>query len=100
MSRAEDLFNSWLYMDELTNEEILELEKDVREFFQSDEPIEDKKELWGYMENLSMFCSGIREGRFKNRKPSPPVFPKKRYTFELEIPEFVKRKIQHDSENK
>ena len=38
MSRAEDLFNRWYYLQELTNEEILELQQDVRDFFASDEP--------------------------------------------------------------
>lgn len=90
MSRAEDLFNRWYYMNELTNKEILELEKDVRDFFQSDEPKEDKEKLSGYMENLSMVCSAIREGYLENRKPSKLETPKKRMTFELEIPKFLK----------
>ncbi len=37
-----------------------------------------------------MFCNAIKEGYLEDRKPSPPVFPKKRYTFEIEIPEFLK----------
>ncbi len=92
MSRAEDLFNRWYYMNELTNEEILELEKDAEDFFASDEPEEDKEELSSYMENLSMVCNAIREGGLENRKPSKPQIPKKRMTFELEIPEFLKQK--------
>ena len=92
MSRAEDLFNSWLYMNELTNKEILELEKEIKEFFQSDEPEEDKEELGSCIESFFMVCNAIKEGRLENRKPSPPVFPKKRYTFEIEVPEFLKQK--------
>ncbi len=92
MSRAEDLFNRCYYMNELTNEEILELEKDVEDFFQSDEPEEDKEELAGCIESFDMICSAIHEGRLENRKPSKSETPKKRMTFELEIPEFLLKK--------
>ena len=90
MSKAEDLFNCIRYTQSLTNEEVLELEKEIEEFFQSDEPEEDKEKLGEYMECFSMFCNAIKEGYLEDRKPSPPVFPKKRYTFEIEIPEFLK----------
>ncbi len=45
MSKAEDLFNCIRYTQSLTNEEVLELEKEIEEFFQSDEPEEDKEKL-------------------------------------------------------
>ena len=92
MSRAEDLFNRYYYMDELTNEEILKLQQDIRDFFASDEPDDDKKELAGYTEHLSMVCCAIREGGLENRKPIKPTEPRKRMTFELEIPEFLLKK--------
>ena len=79
------------FLKEFLHEEpLLELEKEIEEFFQSDEPEEDKEKLGEYMECFSMFCNAIKEGYLEDRKPSPPVFPKKRYTFEIEIPEFLK----------
>lgn len=92
MSRAEDLFTRWHYISELTNEEILELGKEFDDFFESDEPEEDKKELSGYMESFNMLYNAVKEGRLDNRIPSKPIIPKKKYTFELEIPEFLKQK--------
>lgn len=94
MSRAEDLFNCCYYINELTNEEILELEKEVDNFFQSDEPEEDKEKLGEHMENFTMICNAIKEGYLENRKPIKSTEPKKRMTFELEVPEFLKRKIK------
>ncbi|MEY8321994.1 hypothetical protein AAK894_13135 [Lachnospiraceae bacterium 46-61] len=99
MSRAEDLFNRTYYTEELTNQEILDLKKEIKDFFQSNEPEEDKEELGSYMESFFMLCSAIEEGYLENRKPSPPVFPKKRHTFKLEIPEFMKRGIQSNVNN-
>lgn len=98
MSVAEDLYNRWYYMQDLTNEEILQLQKDIDDFFKSDEPEEDKEELAGYVEYLEMVCSAIREGGFKDRKPVKPTEPRKRVSFELEIPEFLKRKIKENEE--
>ncbi len=98
MSRAEDLYNHLFYMQDLTNEEILQLEKDIDDFFKSDEPEEDKEELAGYVECLGMICSAIREGSLENRKPVKPTKPRKRVSFELEIPEFLKRKIKENEE--
>lgn len=93
MSRAEDLFNRWFYLQELTNEEILELEKEVEDFFQSDEPEEDKEKFAGYMgDSFIMLCNAIREGGLENRVPIKFQEQKKRMTFEIEIPEFLKRK--------
>ncbi|MBD5089347.1 MAG: hypothetical protein HDT30_11165 [Clostridiales bacterium] len=46
-----------------TNEEWLQLKKDVNDFFQSDASEEDKKMLGGYTESLNMICSAIEEGR-------------------------------------
>ncbi len=92
MSRAEDLFNRCYYINELTNEEILELEKEVEDFFQSDEPEEDKEKLGEHMENFDMICSAIREGGLENRVPIKSTEPKKRMTFELEIPKFLLKK--------
>ncbi len=95
MSRAEDLFTRMHYTSELTNEEILELDKEIEDFFQSDEPEEDKQELGGYTEGFVMLCNAIREGRLDDRKPSKLITPKKKYTFELEIPEFLKRNTKN-----
>ena len=92
MTRAEELFTRMHYLSELTNEEILELQEDIRDFFQSDEPEEDKKELFGYTENLTMVCNAIREGGLENRKPIKSTKPRKKVTFELEIPEILKPK--------
>lgn len=46
-----------------TNEEWIELEKEVCAFFQSDASEDDKKMLSGYTECLHMFCNAIREKR-------------------------------------
>lgn len=46
-----------------SNDEVLELEKEVHAFFQSDASDEDKRRLVGYTETLAMICSAIREGR-------------------------------------
>ncbi len=101
MSKAEDLFNRWYYLQELTNEEILELQQDIRDFFASDEPEEDKEKLAGYMgDSFIMLCCAIREGGLENRKPIKPTEPRKRMTFELEVPEFLKRKGKENTENK
>lgn len=101
MSKAEDLFNRWYYLQELTNEEILELQQDIRDFFASDEPEEDKKKLGEYMENFTMICNAIKEGYLENRKPSKLETPKKRMTFEpFKVPEFLKRKGKENTENK
>ena len=101
MSRAEDLFNRWFYINELTNEEILELEKDIDNFFASDEPKEDKEKLGEYMENFTMICNAIKEGGLENRKPIKPTEPRKRVTFEpFEVPKFLKRKGKENTENK
>ena len=45
-----------------TNEEWLELKKDVLAFSQSDAPEEEKEMLGGYTESLNMICSAINEG--------------------------------------
>jgi len=93
MSKAEDLFNRWYYLQELTNEEILELQQDIRDFFASDEPEEDKEKLAGYMgDSFIMLCNAIREGGLENRVPIKSTDPKKRMTFELEIPKFLLKK--------
>lgn len=100
MSRAEDLFNRWYYLQELTNEEILELQQDVRDFFASDEPEEDKEKLAGYMgDSFIMLCNAIREGRLEDRVPIKFQEPKKRMSLELKIPEFLKRKIKENTKN-
>lgn len=100
MSRAEDLFTRMHYTNELTNKEILELDREIEEFFQSDEPEEDKQELRGYTESFVMICNAIREGKLDGRIPSKPTIPKKKYTFEpFEVPEFLKRKIKENTKN-
>ena len=42
-------------------EEWLQLREDVRAFFKSDAPEEDKRMLMGYTESLSMMCSAIED---------------------------------------
>ena len=100
MSRAEDLFTRMHYLDDLTNQEILDLQQEIRDFFKSDEPEEDKEKLAGYTESLCMICSAIREGGLEDRKPTKPTKPREKITFELEIPEFLKRKIKENEEKK
>ena len=96
MTRAEELFTRMHYTRELTNEEILELEKEVHDFFQSDEPEEDKEELGSCIECLFMLCNAIREGYLEDRTPSKPKLPKKEYTFKPEIPEFLRPKEKNN----
>lgn len=42
-------------------EEWLQLREDVRNFFKSDAPEEDKEMLLGYTESMSMICSAIED---------------------------------------
>nr|DAU88670.1 MAG TPA: hypothetical protein [Caudoviricetes sp.] len=42
-------------------EEWLQLREDVRAFFKSDAPEEDKAMLMGYTESMSMICSAIED---------------------------------------
>ena len=44
-----------------SKDEWLQLRADVRSFFESDAPEEDKKMLSGYTETLSMMCSAIED---------------------------------------
>lgn len=44
-----------------SKEEWLQLREDVRVFFKSDAPEEDKRMLMGYTESLSMICSAIED---------------------------------------
>jgi hypothetical protein len=44
-----------------SDEEWLELEKEVIEYLKSDASEEDKREVLGYTESLLMICSAIRE---------------------------------------
>lgn len=92
MTKAEELFTRMHYTRELTNQEILELEKEVDDFFESDEPEEDKEELGSCIESFTMLCNAIHEGYLEDRKPSKPKMPKRQYTFKVEIPEFLKVK--------
>ena len=99
MSKAEELFTRIHYTKELTNQEILDLKKEIKDFFQSNESEKDKEELGSRIESFFMLCNAIEEGYLEDRKPSKPIFPKKRYTFRLEIPECMKRKIQSNIDN-
>lgn len=92
MTKAEELFTRIHYTRELTNQEILELEKEVDDFFASDEPEEDKEKLASYTCPFRMLCSAIEEGYLEDRKPSKPIMPKRQYTFEIEIPGFLRVK--------
>lgn len=47
---------------EKDDEEWLRLREEVKEFFASDAPEEDKEMLRGYTETLNMMCAAIREG--------------------------------------
>ena len=51
--------------DKKSNEEYLELQKEVIEFLRSDASDEDKKMIRGYTESLSMICNAIRDGILK-----------------------------------
>lgn len=61
-TKAEELKNRIL-KSEKTNEDWLELKKDVLAFYQSDAPEEEKEMLGKYTETLNMVCSAIEEGR-------------------------------------
>lgn len=43
-------------------EECLALEEELKVYFASDAAEEDKREVGGYTESLSMICSAIRQG--------------------------------------
>ena len=61
MSKGEALFKRWLDMDELTDEEISELQKEIAEFLQSDEPEEDKRMLVEYMKSYAILSNAVYE---------------------------------------
>lgn len=61
-TEGEKLRNRIMFTDFKSNDEVLELEKEVEAFFQSDASNEDKKLVGGYTESLGMICSAIREG--------------------------------------
>lgn len=61
-TEGEKLRNRIMFTDFKSNDEALELEKEVEAFFQSDASDEDKKLVGGYTESLTMICSAIREG--------------------------------------
>lgn len=48
-----------------SKDEWLQLRADVRTFFESDAPEEDKKMLSGYTETLSMMCSAIEDYEYE-----------------------------------
>lgn len=58
-----DKLSNKIFANFKSNDEVLELEKEVQSFFQSDASDEDKKLVGGYTESLGMICSAIREGR-------------------------------------
>ena len=76
MSKAEELFTRIHYTKELTNQEILDLKKEIKDFFQSNESEKDKEELGSCIESFFMLCNAIEEGYLEDRKPSKPIFPK------------------------
>ncbi len=45
----------------LTNQECLDLQKEVNDFMRSNVSEEDKKMISGYTESLHMICSAIKE---------------------------------------
>ena len=63
-TEGEKLRNRIMFTKFKSNDEVLELEKEVHAFFQSDASDEDKRLLEGYTETLAMMCSAIREGGF------------------------------------
>lgn len=58
----EHLINRIMGCGKLTNEEVLVLREEVRQFFTSDASDEDKRKLSGYTEALSMVCAAIDDG--------------------------------------
>lgn len=62
-TEGEKLRNRIMFTKFKSNDEALELEKEVHTFFQSGASDEDKRLLVGYTETLAMICSAIREGR-------------------------------------
>lgn len=62
-TKAEEL-KKRIFKSEKTNEDWLELKKDVLVFYQSDAPEEEKEMLSKYTETLNMVCSAIEEGIF------------------------------------
>ena len=62
-TEVDKLIERILSRERKSKEELLQLEKDVRDFFRSDASDEDKRKLSGYTEGLSMICCAIREGR-------------------------------------
>ena len=67
MSKGEALFKRWLDMDELTDEEISELQKEIAEFLQSDEPEEDKRMLVEYMKSYAILSNAVYERCLKDK---------------------------------
>lgn len=61
-TKVEHLINRIMGCGKLTNEEILVLREEVRQFFTSDASDEDKRKLSGYTEALSMVCAAIDDG--------------------------------------
>lgn len=98
MTKGEELVLRYL-KGGMNVQEIFEFRQEARDFFKSNAPEEDKQKLRGYMESVVMICSAIKESGLEDKVSSKPIFPKKEYTFELEIPEFLKRKIQSDVDN-
>lgn len=61
-TKVEHLINRIMGCGKLTNNEILVLRNDVREFFASNASDEEKRKLSGYTEALSMVCAAVDDG--------------------------------------
>ena len=100
MSKGEALFKRWLDMDELTDEEISELQKEIAEFLQSDEPEEDKRMLVEYMKSYAILSNAVYERCLKDKNPPLHIFPQRKYALKLKEIEALRQKEQYNDESK
>lgn len=84
---AERIINKIVCLNYLTNQEILDIQQEVREFAASDPPEEDLKRVCGYTESLAMVCSAIRSGDLDGREPWKRLEGEEKEAYEKEAAE-------------